>query len=113
MYATAIQIRRDAIKMAERYRAEKHLFSQIQGIKDLTIPQNGIAVSSIYPAKNKIRRVFIFSIDAFHFSTNHFYRLLYTAAKEYKINLLADPILFLAQNRRCHRCRNRDTRKFS
>lgn len=69
MYATAIQIRRDAIKMSERYRAEKHLFFQIQGIKDLTIPQNEIAVSSIYPAKNKIRWVFSFFMDAFHFST--------------------------------------------
>ena len=69
MYATAIQIRRDAIKMAERYRAEKHLFFQIQGIKNLTTPQNGIAASAIYPTGSNFRGAFSFSMVVFHFST--------------------------------------------
>lgn len=103
-YATAIQIRRNAIKTAERQGAEKHLLFQIQGVKNLTIPQNKIATSAIYSAKNKFRRIFGFSMDAFHFSTPLFHRLIYTATEKYKINLLADSILFLAQNRRCHRC---------
>ena len=69
MYATAIQIRRNAIKMAERWGTEKHLFFQIQGVKNLTLPQNEIAASAIYPAKNKFRWIFSFSMDAFHYST--------------------------------------------
>ncbi len=69
MYATAIQIRRDAIKMAERYRAKKHLFFQIQGIKNLTIPQNEIAASAIYPTGSNFRGAFSFSMVVVHFST--------------------------------------------
>ena len=72
MYATVIQIRRDAIKMAERYRAEKHLVFQIQYIKKLTIPQNEIAANAIYPAGSKFRWVFSFFMDVFHFSTPFF-----------------------------------------
>ena len=42
-----------------------------------------------------------------------FHRLLYTATGKYKINLLANPILFLAQNRKYHQCCNRNTHKSS
>ena len=115
MYATVIQIRRDAIKMAERYRAEKHLVFQIQYIKKLTIPQNEIAANAIYPAGSKFRWVFSFFMDVFHFSTP-FFTGTYIQQQENTKSIflrITNPTLFLAQNRRCLQCYNRNTHKFS